>query len=200
MSFVLLISLQTFPSETATTFSNPLREVFEQNIPPVAVPKENTEELFNPEDALSEDFLNFINSDDPEILPTQNEIFPTREDLTDILLGDGFTASAEFQEISQISIDNFDESLFENIEEIEAAEAPNEVVINGMDEWLQVPPVIAFQVPAREQTEIPMTVIDHQSFTQPQSFIQSVGFKTFLNFLWNLLIFGKFLNLIYEVN
>jgi hypothetical protein len=89
-----------------------------------------------------------------------------------------------FNEISQQSIDNFDDSLFENVIEEEIMEQPvNQMVIEGLNEFLQVPEVIAFQVPTKVHDDIPMTVIDHQNYTQLETVFQLVSFKIILKFL-----------------
>lgn len=188
-------SLQNFQQEEiASTNYNLLDEVFEDTF--------GIKTLFeNILNDVTEDFLTYINEDETEVDENQTDVFPTNDDLAD-LLGDAFeTDNPNFQD----SIENFDADLFDNlVEEVdegidieEEAIEPEEVlaeekiipveenvsskqiVIEGMDEFLQVSSVISFQVPTKVQDDIPMTVIDHQNYTQLECLSQSVSLKIF---------------------
>lgn len=134
--------------------------VIDENIPIRAVSEDIIDELKNPEKAISEDFLNYINVDEPEDFAPDHESFPNNEDILN-LFNDEFSVDANYQE----SIENFNEGLFERIEEVEKVSS-KEIFIEGLDEYLQVPSVIAFQISPKVQDDIPMTVVDHSNYTQ----------------------------------
>lgn len=131
------------------------------------IPKQSFPEFTDPETVLSEDFLNFINDQELDIEVNQLNTFPNNEDLATIF--DDFEVN---DALHQSTIENFDENLFDNISQ-EETPSDQGIVINGLDEFLQVPSVISFEVPKRDQTNIPMTVIDHQNYVNFDNFVQS---------------------------